>query len=86
MGRRPLLGVWGAVCFVIALGAVVGREGAVPDPLVAGAAGPLAFFCGFRARGNCIVEADFGRKVVVGVMELGRNGKQGLTKHVEHHP
>ncbi|MBW2268227.1 MAG: tetratricopeptide repeat protein [Deltaproteobacteria bacterium] len=45
LARRPLLGFWGALCFSIALGALIGREGAVPDPLVAGAAGPLAFFC-----------------------------------------
>jgi tetratricopeptide (TPR) repeat protein len=45
LGRRPLLGFWGAVCFSIALCAALGREGAVPDPLVAGAAGPLAFSC-----------------------------------------
>jgi hypothetical protein len=45
VGRRPLLGFWSAVCFCIALAALLGREGAVPDPLVAGGAGPLAFFC-----------------------------------------
>ena len=45
LARRPLLGFWGALCFVVALGALAGREGAVPDPLVAGDAGPLAFFC-----------------------------------------
>lgn len=44
LGRRPLLGLWGALFFCIAIGALIGREGAVPDPLVAGAAGPLAFF------------------------------------------
>lgn len=44
LARRPLLGVWGAVWFVVALGALLGREGAAPDPLVAGAAGPVAFF------------------------------------------
>ena len=45
LGRRPLLGFLGAVFFCIALGAVLGREGAVPDPLVAGSAASLAFGC-----------------------------------------
>jgi tetratricopeptide (TPR) repeat protein len=43
--RRPLRSLWGALFCALALAAVVWRDGPVPDPLVAGAAGPLAFFC-----------------------------------------
>jgi hypothetical protein len=45
LARRPLRSLLGTLLFAIALGALVWREGVVPDPLVAGAAGPLAFFC-----------------------------------------
>lgn len=45
LARRPLRSLIGAVCFAVAVGALVLRDGAVPDPLVAGAAGPFAFFC-----------------------------------------
>jgi len=44
LAKRPLLGFWSALWFVVALGALLGSEGATPDPLVAGAAGPIAFF------------------------------------------
>lgn len=42
LARRPLLGFWGALWFVIGAGALLSRDGLVPDPLVAGDAGPLA--------------------------------------------
>jgi hypothetical protein len=45
LARRPLRSVVGAISFAVALGAFLHREGAVPDPLIAGAAGPFAFFC-----------------------------------------
>ncbi len=45
LAQRPLRCVIGAICFALALGAFLHREGAVPDPLIAGAAGPFAFFC-----------------------------------------
>ena len=41
--RRPLRGLLAAVCFAFAAAAVFWRDGVVPDPLVAGAAGPIAF-------------------------------------------
>jgi tetratricopeptide (TPR) repeat protein len=41
--QRPLRGLLGAFCFTLAAAAVVWRGGVVPDPLVAGAAGPIAF-------------------------------------------
>jgi tetratricopeptide (TPR) repeat protein len=41
--RRPLLSLLGALFFALACCAVVWREGVVPDPLVAGAAAPVAF-------------------------------------------
>lgn len=43
MLKRPLCGLVSAVCFALAAAAVIWRAGAVPDPLVAGAAGPIAF-------------------------------------------
>ena len=45
LARRPLRSVVGAISFAVALGAFLHREGAVPDPLIAGAAGPFAFLC-----------------------------------------
>ena len=39
---RPLRALASCVCFAIALGALGGRPGIVPDPWVAGAAGPAA--------------------------------------------
>ena len=45
LARRPFLSVWGAIWFVVAAAALVAGGGAVPDPLVAGAAGTFAFFC-----------------------------------------
>lgn len=45
LARRPLAALLGALFFATAAGALLWREGAVPDPLVAGAAGPMAFFC-----------------------------------------
>jgi tetratricopeptide (TPR) repeat protein len=45
VSRRPLHSLLGAVFFAIAVGALVWRDGAVADPLVAGAAGPFAFLC-----------------------------------------
>ena len=41
--QRPLRGLLGAFCFTLAAAAVVWHGGVVPDPLVAGAAGPIAF-------------------------------------------
>ena len=43
LARRPLLALLGALFFSFAACAVVWREGVVPDPLVAGAAAPIAF-------------------------------------------
>ena len=43
LARRPLVGFLGALCFALTTAAVVWRGGVVPDPLVAGAAAPLAF-------------------------------------------
>jgi tetratricopeptide (TPR) repeat protein len=40
---RPLRGLLGAVCFALAGAAALWRGGIVPDPLVAGAAAPVAF-------------------------------------------
>ena len=45
LSRRPIAGLLGAFFFALALAALAWRDGAVPDPLVAGAAGPMAFFC-----------------------------------------
>lgn len=42
MLRRPLRGFLAAVCFAVAAVAVIWRGGVVPDPLVAGPAGPIA--------------------------------------------
>ena len=41
--QRPLRGLLGAFCFTLAAAALVWRGGVVPDPLVAGAAAPIAF-------------------------------------------
>ncbi len=51
LARRPLLSLLGALFFSVSACALVWREGAVPDPLIAGAAAPFAFvgaavFCG----------------------------------------
>jgi hypothetical protein len=43
LARRPLLALLGALFFAFAACALLWRDGAVPDPLVAGAAGPFAF-------------------------------------------
>jgi tetratricopeptide (TPR) repeat protein len=43
LSRRPLLSLLGALFFSFAACAVLWREGVVPDPLVAGAAAPIAF-------------------------------------------
>lgn len=43
LARRPLLALLGALFFSFAACALLWRDGAVPDPLVAGAAGPFAF-------------------------------------------
>ena len=43
LARRPLLALSGALLFSFATAALVWREGPVPDPLVAGAAGPFVF-------------------------------------------
>jgi hypothetical protein len=43
IAERPLRSWFGAVCFALAAGAWFWRNGVVPDPLVAGAAGPAAF-------------------------------------------
>jgi tetratricopeptide (TPR) repeat protein len=43
LARRPLASFLGAFFFVLALASVFWRGGVVPDPLVAGAAAPLAF-------------------------------------------
>ena len=45
LAKRPLASLLGALCFAIAGLALLLREGAVPDPQVAGMAGPLAFTC-----------------------------------------
>ncbi|MDJ0853029.1 MAG: tetratricopeptide repeat protein [Myxococcota bacterium] len=44
LSKRPIAALLGAFFFAAALAAFVWRQGAVPDPLVAGAAGPIAFF------------------------------------------
>ncbi|MDH3212583.1 MAG: hypothetical protein OEM05_08870 [Myxococcales bacterium] len=43
LSRRPLRSLLGAVFFALAVTCIVLRGGAAPDPLVAGAAAPLAF-------------------------------------------
>jgi len=43
LARRPFSGLVGAVSFAVGVTCIVWRSGAVPDPLVAGAAAPLAF-------------------------------------------
>jgi hypothetical protein len=43
LARRPLLSLLGALFFSFAACAAICRDGVVPDPLVAGAAGPIAF-------------------------------------------
>ncbi len=57
LARRPVAGLLGAFFFAVALAALLWREGAVPDPLVAGAAGPIAFFCvaGFAGLAYAVV-------------------------------
>lgn len=43
LARRPLLALFGALFFAFAACSLLWRDGAVPDPLVAGAAAPVAF-------------------------------------------
>jgi hypothetical protein len=43
LARRPLLALLGSCCFAFAVCGVIWRHGAVPDPLVAGAAAPFVF-------------------------------------------
>ena len=43
LARRPFRGLAGAVFFAVGVTCIVWRSGAVPDPLVAGAAAPFAF-------------------------------------------
>ena len=43
LARRPLASLLGTFFFVLTLAALFWRGGVVPDPLVAGAAAPLAF-------------------------------------------
>ncbi|MEE2679281.1 MAG: hypothetical protein VX546_11935 [Myxococcota bacterium] len=45
LAQRPLLSVWGAFWFVVAVTALLVGDLGAPDPLVAGAAGPFAFLC-----------------------------------------
>jgi hypothetical protein len=59
LARRPLLALLGALFFAFAACAVVWRDGVVPDPLVAGAAGPIAFL-------GAAVLAALGYAAVVG--------------------
>jgi tetratricopeptide (TPR) repeat protein len=42
LARRPVRGLFGAICFCVAVAALIWRDGVVPDPLVAGSAGPFA--------------------------------------------
>lgn len=65
LARKPVAGLLGALFFALALGALFWREGAVPDPLVAGAAGPIAFL-GFAAL------CGIGYAVVVGSSLVAR--------------
>jgi tetratricopeptide (TPR) repeat protein len=43
LSDRPMRGLLGAVCFALAAVCLVFRQGVVPDPLIAGAAAPVAF-------------------------------------------
>ena len=43
--RTPVHTAWRSVAFAAGAAALLYREGVVPDPLVAGDAGPLAFLC-----------------------------------------
>jgi hypothetical protein len=45
LAKRPLASLLGALCFAMAGLALLLRDGAVPDPQVAGLAGPVAFSC-----------------------------------------
>jgi tetratricopeptide (TPR) repeat protein len=45
LARRPVRGLFGAICFCVAAAALIWRKGVVPDPLVAGSAGPFALAC-----------------------------------------
>jgi tetratricopeptide (TPR) repeat protein len=65
LARRPMLALLGALFFAIAACAVVWREGVVPDPLVAGAAGPFAFL-------GAAVLATLGYAAVVGAALAAR--------------
>jgi hypothetical protein len=57
LSRRPLLSLLGALLVSFAACAVVWRDGVVPDPLVAGAAAPIAFLgaAAFAALGYALV-------------------------------
>jgi tetratricopeptide (TPR) repeat protein len=65
LARRPLLSLLGSLLFAFAACAVVWREGVVPDPLVAGAAAPIAFL------GAALIAA-LGYAVVVGAALAAR--------------
>jgi hypothetical protein len=65
LARRPLRSLIGGFCFAVGLAALVWREGVVPDPLVAGAAGPFASFC-------MVALAAAAYAVVVGTSLAGR--------------
>jgi hypothetical protein len=67
LARKPLRALLGAVCFALAASAVLGRHGVVPDPLVAGAAGPFALTC-------LAVGAGFAYVVVVAASLAARRG------------
>ncbi|MCH7709646.1 MAG: hypothetical protein IH884_14250 [Myxococcales bacterium] len=45
LSRRPVSTLVGALLFAVLAGAVIWSDGAVPDPLIAGAAGSFAFAC-----------------------------------------
>jgi hypothetical protein len=65
LARRPMLSLLGALFFAFGACAVVWREGVVPDPLVAGAAGPVAFL-------GAAALAALGYGVVVGAALAAR--------------
>jgi hypothetical protein len=65
LARRPLLALLGALCFALAACALVWRHGAVPDPLVAGAAAPFAFV-------GAAVVCGLGYAIVVGAALAAR--------------
>ena len=65
LARRPLLALLGALFFALAACALVWRHGAVPDPLVAGAAAPFAFV-------GAAVICGLGYAIVVGAALAAR--------------